>query len=187
MIILFELTGEYSIILPLMAAVVMAAGTGRLLSKETVYTAKLWRRGVEITSPPSTVPRFTAADVALPPPDPLYDSTTLTAAATALTGGPLGILPVIDDDGQYRGCVTAEDVAEALDDESPPGTVATIVHPAPTVGIDDDPPKILSVLAGHGGTGLPVVNREKTALVGWITYETVLARMHPDGGAPPKH
>ena len=44
-IILFELTGEYSIILPLMTAVVMAAGTGHLLSKNTIYTAKLWRRG----------------------------------------------------------------------------------------------------------------------------------------------
>jgi CIC family chloride channel protein len=60
-IILFELTGEYSIILPLMAAVVMAAGTGHLLSKNTIYTAKLWRRGVDLdatpaprTSPPPT-------------------------------------------------------------------------------------------------------------------------------------
>ena len=52
-----------------------------------------------------------------------------------------------------------------------------------TLGWDDD---LLAALGGHGGTGLPVVNREKTALVGWITYETVLARMHPDGGAPPK-
>ncbi len=185
-IILFELTGEYSIILPLMTAVVMAAGIAHLLSKETIYTAKLWRRGIEITGPPATAPRFTAAEVALPPPDPLFDSTPLNAAATALTAEPLGIVPVINDDGQYCGCVTAEDVAEALDGESPPETVATIVHPAPTVGIDDDPPKILSALAGHGGTGLPVVNREKTALVGWITYETVLARMHPDGRAPPK-
>ena len=127
------------------------------------------------------VPRFTAAEVALPPPDPLPESTTLTAAATALTRQPLGILPVTDNEGQYRGCVTAEDVAEALDEHGPSKTVADIVHPAPTVGADDDPARILSALAGHGGTGLPVVNQDRTALVGWITYETVLARMHPNG------
>lgn len=52
-IILFELTGQYSIILPLMVAVAIAAGTGRLLSKETIYTAKLWRRGIDVDSPPT--------------------------------------------------------------------------------------------------------------------------------------
>ena len=53
MVILFELTGEYSIILPLMAAVVMAAGTGRLLSENTIYTAKLWRRGIDLDATPA--------------------------------------------------------------------------------------------------------------------------------------
>ena len=56
-VILFELTGEYSIILPLMAAVVMAAGTGHLLSKETIYTAKLWRRGIDLEALPPRVAR----------------------------------------------------------------------------------------------------------------------------------
>lgn len=51
-IILFELTGQYSIILPLMLAVAIAAGTGRLLSRDTIYTAKLWRRGIDLDSPP---------------------------------------------------------------------------------------------------------------------------------------
>ncbi|MGH3802043.1 MAG: chloride channel protein, partial [Pseudonocardiaceae bacterium] len=47
-IILFELTGEYSIILPLMAAVAVAAGLSHLISKDTIYTRKLLRRGVDI-------------------------------------------------------------------------------------------------------------------------------------------
>ncbi len=45
---LFELTGQYAIILPLMTAVAMAAGTARLLGEHTIYTAKLWRRGVDL-------------------------------------------------------------------------------------------------------------------------------------------
>lgn len=47
---LFELTGQYAIILPLMTAVAMATGTARLLGKHTNYTAKLWRRGVDLDS-----------------------------------------------------------------------------------------------------------------------------------------
>ena len=75
-VILFELTGEYSIILPLMAAVAMAAGTGRLLSKTTIYTAKLWRRGVDLDRYGARPP-FTAAEIAGPAPRPLPADTEL--------------------------------------------------------------------------------------------------------------
>src|SRR5262249_53098348 len=47
-IILFELTGEYRIILPLMFAIVLAAGVANLLTEDTIYTLKLRRRGIEL-------------------------------------------------------------------------------------------------------------------------------------------
>jgi CIC family chloride channel protein len=179
-VILFELTGEYSIILPLMAAVVVAAGTAHLLSKDTIYTAKLWRRGIDPDQQPQTFPAFTAADVARSAPEPLRDSCSLDGAAAALAATSLGMLPVVDADGRYRGCASAEDVAEALDGPSPPQTVAALVTVVGTIGADDGPRQILAALAGHGGTGLPVLDQAGTALIGWVTYEIVLARMHPD-------
>ncbi|WP_084531343.1 chloride channel protein [Nocardia miyunensis] len=47
-VIIFELTGEYGVILPLMLAVVAATLTSRQLSRETIYTLKLTRRGVNL-------------------------------------------------------------------------------------------------------------------------------------------
>lgn len=47
-LIVFELTGDYAIILPLMAAVSLATGVGHLISRDTIYTLKLLRRGVDI-------------------------------------------------------------------------------------------------------------------------------------------
>ena len=47
-VIMFELTGEYTIILPLMLAIVLAAGVSHLVSADTVYTRKLLRRGIDI-------------------------------------------------------------------------------------------------------------------------------------------
>ena len=185
-VILFELTGEYSIILPLMAAVVMAAGTSHLLSKETIYTAKLWRRGVDLNNPPTQLPVFTAADIARQAPDPLPEDTALTAAATTLATTGLGMAPVADADGAYRGCVSIADIAEALDDESPPPTVRSLVRHPTTIGADAGPREILAALTGHGGTGLPVLDHDQTAVIGWITYENVLARMHPDIATPPR-
>lgn len=46
-IILFELTNEYGIILPLMFTVVMATFVSRKLSAESIYTEKLLRRGIK--------------------------------------------------------------------------------------------------------------------------------------------
>ena len=51
-VILFELTGEYSIILPLMLAIVLAAGREPPASRsDTIYTRKLLRRGIDIDEP----------------------------------------------------------------------------------------------------------------------------------------
>lgn len=59
---LFELTGQYAIILPLMTAVAMAAGTARLLGRHTIYTAKLWRRGIDLDSAAVPMDRTNIAD-----------------------------------------------------------------------------------------------------------------------------
>ena len=50
-VILFELTGEYTIILPLMLAIVLATGISHLVSHDTVYTRKLLRRGIDLDEP----------------------------------------------------------------------------------------------------------------------------------------
>ncbi len=47
-IILFEMTGDYAIILPLMLATVISALISQSISAESIYTLKLTRRGVKI-------------------------------------------------------------------------------------------------------------------------------------------
>ncbi|CAB3394438.1 chloride channel protein [Kyrpidia spormannii] len=46
---LFEMTGDYNLILPLMISSVLAATITGLLSRESIYTLKLVRRGLDIT------------------------------------------------------------------------------------------------------------------------------------------
>ncbi|MCX2929068.1 chloride channel protein [Mycobacterium sp. CVI_P3] len=181
-VILFELTGEYSIILPLMAAVVMAAGTGHLLSKDTIYTAKLWRRGIDLDRPPPELPDLRAADLAVPAPDPLAVDCSLGAAAKALADTAFGMLPVVTGDGRYAGCVAAQDVAEALEGANAPPVISDLVQPATTIGADAKVRDVLNALKGRGGTGLPVLDSDRTSLIGWVTYETVLSRLHPEPG-----
>ena len=51
MIIIFEMTGDYKIIPPLMAACVIATVLATRLKRTSIYTEKLVRRGVEIFEP----------------------------------------------------------------------------------------------------------------------------------------
>jgi len=78
-IIIFELTGDYHIILPLMFAIVLATALANTLTRDTIYTLKLRRRGIDIDQPaqPSHMAEIPVAEAmgALPrplsPTDPL--------------------------------------------------------------------------------------------------------------------
>jgi chloride channel protein, CIC family len=65
-LIVFELTGDYKIILPLMLAVVVATGLSHLLSADSIYTLKLRRRGIDIDRPHDPVPAPPDPEVLLP-------------------------------------------------------------------------------------------------------------------------
>lgn len=49
-LIVFELTGDYPLILPLMGAVVLATGLSHLVSRENIYSLKLLRRGIDLAA-----------------------------------------------------------------------------------------------------------------------------------------
>ena len=51
-LIIFELTGDYGVILPLMLTAALAAATSRALERDSLYTAPLRRRGVRLPAMP---------------------------------------------------------------------------------------------------------------------------------------
>ena len=179
-IIMFELTGEYSIILPLMTAIVLATGMSRALSGDTIYTLKLRRRGVDLDEEPSGSPLagVTVRAVMEPVPEPLAAATPLGVAATALARSPHGVLPVITEDGTYLGTATARTAAETLADGAhDTTTVGSITHLPHTLTGDTDLATALETLVTSPGAGLPVLDDEHDHLVGWITHQSVLTAM----------
>jgi chloride channel protein, CIC family len=159
-VIMFELTGEYAIILPLMAAIVLATFISqRLAPRDTIYTLKLRRRGVDLSSPAQTIPRADAIPISavmLRVPTALHDSDSLVKAARALAHSRQGVLPVVDADGASAGTVSAHAVAEALadgqHDTTHVGQVADL-PPSTTLG---RPPRLRATSPGRRrrrGTG----------------------------------
>ncbi|MGF0116921.1 chloride channel protein [Promicromonospora sp. Marseille-Q5078] len=186
-VMLFELTGEYSIILPLMLAVVLATGVSRLLSSDTVYTLKLRRRGIDLDEHPADrvlggvqvaavmeeAPRAVAVDAALD-----------DASSTLLASG-RPALPVLDGDrlvGQLRADLAAEELAQ--DDEADRATVATVLTDVARVPHGADLREALTALHTHpDDDGGAVVDDDDGRLVGWLTHRAVLGVLSAPGTA----
>ncbi len=183
-VIMFELTGEYTIILPLMLAIVLAAGASHLVSSDTVYTRKLLRRGIDIDEPADSALRHTpVTTVMIKPPVGVSIDDSLMAAAERFTVSRDPALPVADSSGRYLGTLAAHDVMDAL----AAGDAADIL--ALTRGIDPLPldatlGQVLKLLDQSAG-GVPIADHDGN-VVGWVRHRDVLsAVISPDARAHP--
>ena len=171
-VILFELTGEYSIILPLMLAIVLATGISHLISDDTVYTRKLLRRGIDIDEPANLAIRREPVSAFMgAPPHPILAGVDLREAARRFVDSDTGHLPVTDDNGIYLGTVSAHDVMNALaaDDQAPVRALLKTVDPVtPDTPIGD----VLDQL-DHGAGAVPVTTEAGT-ITGWVRHRDLL-------------
>ncbi|WP_281181900.1 chloride channel protein [Nocardia vaccinii] len=178
-VILFELTGEYSIILPLMLAIVAAALTSRILSKETIYTLKLTRRGVDLDAAHhgsvSRLEQSAVASVMELMPEPIAAGTPIEQAGRAVWLSANGVLPVIGADEHYHGCLTAQSVAEALSDPaSDHATAGDLAVIPPKITETASLADALDALGAATATGIPVLDSAGRTVVGWLTHRAVL-------------
>ncbi|MFD7256387.1 chloride channel protein [Streptomyces sp. NPDC059874] len=181
-LIMYELTGDYGIILPLMAAIAVATGVSRALSDETVYTAKLRRRGVDLDATGPAAIAVTAVMTA--PPAVLAPGTALREAAGLLLRTGSGCLPVVDATGGYRGTVSSVVATEALGAGLPADErVAMVLDMPKGVREGESLQEALAQFAASEGDGVPVLDAEGRQLVGWLSHRTVLAALSPSEGS----
>jgi CIC family chloride channel protein len=177
-VILFELTGEYSIILPLMTAMVLATGVSHALSADTIYTLKLRRRGIDLGRREviSTAARTKVGEVMTAVPEGVQADLPLRDVALMLARSASGVLPVIDGHGNYLGVVTARVVAEALADGRHDADPASLVLELPLeVRRDDHLDQAIEALDRSGCAAVPVLDAGRVA--GWISYRVALSSL----------
>ncbi|WP_228373578.1 chloride channel protein [Demequina soli] len=179
-IILFELTGEYSIILPLMLAVAVSTVLSGVLTKDSIYTLKLRRRGVDITRRADTraLDGATVRDVMTVAPPALARDLSAADAVGALVAARRHALPVLDAQGAFEGVLGSAAAAGALtgDDDAVEVTVGQLVERRAVAGPAEALGDVLErLLDEDAGDGLPVV--EDGTLVGWLPQDAVLRRL----------
>ena len=184
-IIIFELTGDYTIILPLMVAIVAAAGLSSLLSKDTIYTLKLRRRGIDILRArgENLMQAVRVRDAMQPVPAPLSSDTSLDDLVKRFSSGAVNALPVVDATGAYRGMVTEREVEAAIGDSTPDVTAGDLAFLPASVSPDATLEGALSQLVQQDQSTLPVLMPGTTTVLGWLTHRDILLAYNARLGA----
>jgi chloride channel protein, CIC family len=189
LLIIFELTGDYRIIVPLMLAIVVATTLSNLLTRDTIYTLKLRRRGIDIdaTQPASPMARIAVAEAMGALPRPLSPEEPLSAVIGRFAAERADTLPVIDKDGKLLGVIAATDVEQALGgQEAADGQLAAamLVRAAPQLRTNETLEEAVQALAASDEEGLPVLAAQEDRVVGWLTHRLLLRayRTHLESG-----
>ncbi len=172
-VFLFELTGDYQLILPLMLATVLAELVASSLVRDRLMTEKLARRGLTVQGDyhADVLAGTRVAEVMSAPVETINVAATIKEAqAIALAQGH-GALPLVDTENRCVGVVGRLDLLAADDEDAALITIANedVVSVAPHSSLLD----ALSLLLEEEVDHLPVVEDDR--LVGMCTRTDILA------------
>jgi len=160
-LIVFEITGDYGLVLPLMVAVAIATVITNRLHPESAYTAPLARMGIH-TAPSDHVDLLatvTVGDLGLGEPIVVSPEDSLTNVEGVLRRNRINGAAVVDENGKLVGIVAESDIIR-LGGASDSITAAEAMTPHPvTVSFDLPVSEALERMAVLGVGRLPVVDR----------------------------
>ncbi len=178
-LIVFELTTDYKIMLPLMVSTIIATQFARRLSKQSIYTIKLQRRGVTIRDGQDVniLRSIPVRDVLQPAPTVSGACSVSEVVKQVLADGAHCVY-VVDGKEGLVGAISVNEIREVLHHPTDFQDVV-VAHDlakgfVPTVGLEDDLDSVLKQLDRGYRDELPVL--EDGRLVGVVRIEDVLAR-----------
>ncbi len=188
-LLLFEMTNNYLIILPLMFAVVVSLGVSRRLQPDSVYSLVLARKGIRLERgrDVEVLQGITVSEVMHTKFDTLSDQTTLEEASRLFIKSRHHGFPVVSADGILIGIFTFRDLDKAVaenveNNKRPVGEFCTremlVTYPDESIGT------ALRRMSHKDVGRLPVVDRDDpTHLLGLLrrsdlvrAYDLALSR-----------
>ena len=137
-LLLFEITTDYQIILPLMVSCTVSTVVAKLFREESIYTLQLLRRGIDIRRREQTLMQgFTVGQVMRPEPPTFREGAPFSDVMDHFLASTLPLSFVVDEERHLLGIISIHDVKATLQDDSlaplvvavdlaqPPDTVTT--------------------------------------------------------------
>lgn len=164
-LVVYEMTGDYRVMLPIMVSAGIASVIARFIDRESIYHKKLSRRNesVQRGHDVAVLEHVTVADVMVPI-DVVHLTDNLTQIIEfAKTHAQLENLPVVDENGDVEGMIRHVDLKLALESEVNPQLIRARdldVDQLYDVLVDEN---LLEAIADFGGSNVDclfVVDRQ---------------------------
>ncbi|MBW1786145.1 MAG: chloride channel protein [Deltaproteobacteria bacterium] len=179
-LILFEMTGDYKIILPLMTACIISSLTAGQLFTESIYTLKLARRGVNLKAgrEVNVLKSISVRSAMNPDIDTVREGMSLGELADKISKSKYNSFPVVNSEGHLAGILSFLDYKDvAFDTNLKDLVVAKELATANvvTVSVDDNLYDALEKITSKDFSILPVVSpADPTTLLGILTRRDII-------------
>jgi len=180
LLMLFEMTGDYKIILPLMITCIISSIVGRQFFKESIYTLKLVRRGINLEEGKevNVLKSIIVSEVMNTEVETITEALGLERLAEIISKSKYNSFPVVRDGNKLTGILSFFDYNEAIFDENLKGLVVAkdiATSDVVTISTDDNLYNALEKITFKDFSILPVVSTDSpTKLVGVLTRRDIM-------------
>jgi CIC family chloride channel protein len=179
-LILFEMTSDYKIILPLMLSCIIAAIASGQLLRDSIYTLKLARRGVDIKEGKevNVLKSMFVKEVMNPKVETISEALPLSQIAEVISKSKFNSFPVLNAQNQLTGILSFNDYSEAIFDEHLKDLVVAkdlATSDLVTVSLEDNLYTALEKISAKDFAVLPVVSaQDHNKLEGVISRRDII-------------
>ncbi|MEW6665688.1 MAG: chloride channel protein [Thermodesulfobacteriota bacterium] len=180
-LMLFEMTGNYTIILPLMISCITASVLSGRLQKESMYTLKLFRKGVNIHAGKevNVLRSIRVGEVMNPEVETVQEGMSLRKLSEKIAHSKYNTFPVVDREGNLTGILSFLDYHEVIFEDGLRDLVVTgelATRRVVTVSTDDSLLTALQRISSKDYSILPVVDAQNpTSIKGILTRRDIIS------------
>ena len=165
-LILFEMTGDYKIILPLMLACIIATIASGQFLRDSIYTLKLARRGVDIKEGKegNVLKSMFVKDVMNTNVETMPEALPLEKMTEKISKSKFNSFPVLNAQNELSGILSFNDYNEAIFDEHLKGLLVArdlATTDLVTISMDENLWTALEKISAKDFAVLPVVSAQK--------------------------
>jgi len=180
LLIIFEMTNDYRIVLPLMVTVAVASLVSRLLFSNSIYTIKLAKRGIDIRAGKdiNVLRAHTAREIIVTEYGSIPLSATIPAMLSKMEQSRGSDLIVTNKDGHLQGLITFQDIRSVVTKHELDMLIVAddIVHrEIEAVLMDSTLEEVMNAFNIRGIGALPVVdNKSSNKVIGIIRRDDLI-------------
>lgn len=179
--VIFEMTGDYKLILPLMLCSILASFIASILKKDSIYTMKLTRRGVDLSQgmEVSIMQTTRVRDVMSRDMVVLNEDTGFSDLLNKVLTENESNYYVKNHEGVYQGSFDVHDVKEVMNEESLAGLIVAkdlvAISASPAIEYDATLAECMRRFGIYEVEELPVVeSRQHHRLVGRVSRKDII-------------